>query len=290
MAVARRRPTRGRRRGASARPRRCRRSRGDGAAHRNPLMKPRPSVAVNAASCYDRRGQTDSSVSIAHHWGDHGTGSNCACRPPATRCPAAGADGGGSGALRERRAAAASVSRRNGAGAVRHGLLLGCGAQVLADAGRREHGRRATRAASRRTRPTARCAAGRPGHAEVVLVVFDPSRVSLRRPAAGCSGRATIRRRACGRATTSARSTARPSTRSTSAQARAAAGDRATRTSARLTAAGYGTITTEIAPAPPFYYAEDYHQQYLAKNPGGYCGLGGTGVTCPVGSDWPPAD
>jgi peptide-methionine (S)-S-oxide reductase len=51
----------------------------------------------------------------------------------------------------------------------------------------------------------------------------------------------------------------------------------------RLRAAGYGTITTEILPAPPFYYAEDYHQQYLAKNPNGYCGLGGTGVTCPIG-------
>ena len=51
----------------------------------------------------------------------------------------------------------------------------------------------------------------------------------------------------------------------------------------RLRAAGYGAITTEIVDAPPFYFAEDYHQQYLAKNPGGYCGLGGTGVTCPVG-------
>ena len=51
----------------------------------------------------------------------------------------------------------------------------------------------------------------------------------------------------------------------------------------RLSAAGYGAITTEILPAPPFYYAEDYHQQYLAKNPNGYCGLGGTGVTCPAG-------
>jgi peptide-methionine (S)-S-oxide reductase len=50
-----------------------------------------------------------------------------------------------------------------------------------------------------------------------------------------------------------------------------------------LSAAGYGEITTEIAQAGPFYYAEDYHQQYLAKNPGGYCGLGGTGVACPVG-------
>src|SRR6059036_3235109 len=52
----------------------------------------------------------------------------------------------------------------------------------------------------------------------------------------------------------------------------------------RLTAAGYGPITTEILPAPEFYYAEDYHQQYLAKNPDGYCGLGGTGIACPVGA------
>ena len=51
----------------------------------------------------------------------------------------------------------------------------------------------------------------------------------------------------------------------------------------QLSAAGYGTITTEIVPAPEFYYAEDYHQQYLAKNPDGYCGLGGTGVSCPIG-------
>ena len=50
-----------------------------------------------------------------------------------------------------------------------------------------------------------------------------------------------------------------------------------------LRSRGYGEITTEIAPAGPFYYAEEYHQQYLAKNPGGYCGLGGTGVSCPVG-------
>jgi len=50
-----------------------------------------------------------------------------------------------------------------------------------------------------------------------------------------------------------------------------------------LSAKGYGAITSEIAPAGPFYFAEDYHQQYLAKNPHGYCGIGGTGVTCPVG-------
>lgn len=51
----------------------------------------------------------------------------------------------------------------------------------------------------------------------------------------------------------------------------------------QLNSAGYGKITTEILDAPEFYYAEDYHQQYLAKNPGGYCGLGGTGVSCPTG-------
>jgi peptide-methionine (S)-S-oxide reductase len=54
-----------------------------------------------------------------------------------------------------------------------------------------------------------------------------------------------------------------------------------------IIARGHGRITTEIAPAPTFYYAEDYHQQYLAKNPGGYCGLGGTGVTCPTGIGQP---
>ena len=51
----------------------------------------------------------------------------------------------------------------------------------------------------------------------------------------------------------------------------------------RLDAAGYGPITTEILDAPPFYYAEEYHQQYLEKNPDGYCGIGGTGVSCPIG-------
>ncbi len=57
---------------------------------------------------------------------------------------------------------------------------------------------------------------------------------------------------------------------------------------ARLREAGYGEVTTEIRAAPAFFYAEDYHQQYLAKNPGGYCGLGGTGVSCPIGAELKP--
>ncbi len=66
------------------------------------------------------------------------------------------------------------------------------------------------------------------------------------------------------------------------AQAAAARATKATY-QARLTASGFGAITTEMLPVPTFYFAEDYHQQYLAKNPGGYCGIGGTGVTCPIG-------
>ncbi len=65
-------------------------------------------------------------------------------------------------------------------------------------------------------------------------------------------------------------------------QAAAAAASKATYQAA-LKAAGMGAITTEILPVPVFYFAEDYHQQYLAKNPGGYCGIGGTGVSCPIG-------
>ncbi|MDT8856871.1 peptide-methionine (S)-S-oxide reductase MsrA [Paracoccaceae bacterium Fryx2] len=68
----------------------------------------------------------------------------------------------------------------------------------------------------------------------------------------------------------------------TPAQAEAAEASRAVYQDA-LKAAGRGAITTEIVPVPTFYFAEDYHQQYLAKNPGGYCGIGGTGVTCPIG-------
>jgi peptide-methionine (S)-S-oxide reductase len=68
----------------------------------------------------------------------------------------------------------------------------------------------------------------------------------------------------------------------TPAQRQAAEASRAAYQQA-LSAAGHGEITTEIVEAGPFYYAEDYHQQYLAKNPGGYCGIGGTGVSCPIG-------
>jgi len=123
---------------------------------------------------------------------------------------------------------------------------------------------------------------GRTGHAEVVRVVFDPALVSYRQlltvfweahdPTQGM--------RQGNDAGTQYRSAIYVSD---AAQQAAAEQSRAAYQSA-LTAAGYGAITTEIAAAPPFYYAEAYHQQYLAKNPGGYCGLGGAGVRCP-GSD-----
>ena len=69
----------------------------------------------------------------------------------------------------------------------------------------------------------------------------------------------------------------------TPAQRRAAEASKAMYEKA-LAAKRFGAVTTEILDAPPFYFAEDYHQQYLAKNPAGYCGLGGTGVSCPIGT------
>ena len=122
---------------------------------------------------------------------------------------------------------------------------------------------------------------GMTGHNEVVLVVFDPKKISTTR-CSRRSGRTTIRRRGCGRGTTSARSTALVFTASTMHSARPLSVARRV-PGAAIDRSGFGTITTEILPAPEFYYAEDYHQQYLSKNPDGYCGLGGTGVTCPVG-------
>ncbi|MGQ0521869.1 MAG: peptide-methionine (S)-S-oxide reductase MsrA [Actinomycetota bacterium] len=122
---------------------------------------------------------------------------------------------------------------------------------------------------------------GRTGHTEAVLVVFDPARISYDQllrvfweshdPTQGMRQGNDV-----GTQYRSAVYTSTP------AQAEAAARSRE-RYQEVLSARGYGTITTEIAPAGPFYYAEDYHQQYLAKHPNGYCGLGGTGVSCPVG-------
>jgi peptide-methionine (S)-S-oxide reductase len=122
---------------------------------------------------------------------------------------------------------------------------------------------------------------GRTGHAEVVLVVFDPSVTSY---AAMLklfweSHDPTQGMRQGNDAGTQYRSAIYWTT---PAQRDAALASRDAFQPV-LTAAGYREITTEIAEAGPFYYAEDYHQQYLAKVPNGYCGLGGTGVTCPVG-------
>jgi peptide-methionine (S)-S-oxide reductase len=122
---------------------------------------------------------------------------------------------------------------------------------------------------------------GRTGHNEVVRVVFDPNRVSyddlLRTfweshdPTQGMQqGNDVGTQYRSGIYTT------------TPEQARAAEASRALY-QAELSRAGHAAITTEIIPAPAFYFAEDSHQQYLHKNPRGYCGLGGTGVSCPIG-------
>jgi peptide-methionine (S)-S-oxide reductase len=122
---------------------------------------------------------------------------------------------------------------------------------------------------------------GGTGHAEVVLAVFDPARTSydemLRIFWEGHDPTQGMRQ---GNDVGSQYRSA--IYWSSEAQREAAEASRAAYEQ-QLRAAGHGEITTEIAAAPPFYYAEDYHQQYLAKNPNGYCGLGGTGVSCPVG-------
>ena len=109
-----------------------------------------------------------------------------------------------------------------------------------------------------------------------------PEAGELRRAPAGVLGEGTIRRRACDRATTSARSTARRSTRTATRSARRRP-PRATRMRARWPTPASRRSRPRSRAAPEFFYAEDYHQQYLAKNPDGYCGIGGTGVSCPVG-------
>jgi peptide-methionine (S)-S-oxide reductase len=122
---------------------------------------------------------------------------------------------------------------------------------------------------------------GRTGHAEVVLVVFDPKVIryeDLLRifweshdPTQGM------------RQGNDAGTQYRSAIYTFGEQQRRAAEASLAAYQRRLKESGYGAITTEIREAPEFYYAEDYHQQYLAKNPGGYCSLGGTGVSCPVG-------
>jgi peptide-methionine (S)-S-oxide reductase len=122
---------------------------------------------------------------------------------------------------------------------------------------------------------------GMTGHNEVVLVIFEPAQVSYERLLAIFweSHDPTQGMRQGNDAGTQYRSgiyTFGEAQQAAALASRDAFGP-------RLAAAGFGAITTEIVAAPAFYYAEDYHQQYLGKNPSGYCGLGGTGVSCPVG-------
>lgn len=120
---------------------------------------------------------------------------------------------------------------------------------------------------------------GLTGHNEVVLVVFDPAVVSydqlLRVFWEGHDPTQGMRQG------NDMGTQYRSGIYTYDEQQAAAAEASLTNFQPALASAGYGDITTEIIPAPEFYYAEDYHQQYLAKNPGGYCGLGGTGVSCP---------
>jgi peptide-methionine (S)-S-oxide reductase len=122
---------------------------------------------------------------------------------------------------------------------------------------------------------------GLTGHAEVVLVVFDPKELAyeavLRAFWEGHDPTQGMRQgNDVGTQYRSALYLTRDSQRAAAESSRRAYQE-------ALSDAGFGPITTEVAPAPEFYYAEDYHQQYLAKNPAGYCGIGGTGVGCPVG-------
>jgi peptide-methionine (S)-S-oxide reductase len=122
---------------------------------------------------------------------------------------------------------------------------------------------------------------GRTGHTEAVRVVFDPGKLSYAEllrvfweahdPTQGMRQGNDVGTQYRSAIYTYGAEQARAATASRDEYQRA------------LEAAGIGPITTEIREAPEFYYAEDYHQQYLAKNPGGYCGIGGTGVACPIG-------
>ncbi|HEY1891094.1 MAG TPA: peptide-methionine (S)-S-oxide reductase MsrA [Steroidobacteraceae bacterium] len=122
---------------------------------------------------------------------------------------------------------------------------------------------------------------GRTGHAEVVRVIYDPEKIDYEDllkvfweahdPTQGMRQQNDIGTQY------------RSAIYVTDAEQRQAAEESKSAYQARLTTAGKGAITTEIRSGPQFYYAEDYHQQYLAKNPNGYCGLEGTGVSCPIG-------
>ena len=123
---------------------------------------------------------------------------------------------------------------------------------------------------------------GRTGHAEVVRVVHDPSRVpyeDLLRVFWEGHDPTQGMRQGNDRGTQY-----RSAVYVTSEDQRRAAKASLAEYERRLRTQGYGAVTTEVRDAPEFYFAEGYHQQYLAKNPGGYCGLGGTGVSCPIGT------
>ena len=165
--------------------------------------------------------------------------------------------------------------------ALRHGVLLGSGTHVLGRSGRAHDGGGVPGRPNAQSHVRGVCT-GRTGHAEAVLVVFDADEMSYASlltafweghdPTQGMRQGADVG------------SQYRSAIFAVGDAQRRLADASRERYQAELSSAGFGSITTEIRLAPEFYYAEAHHQQYLAKNPGGYCGLGGIGLPCPTPS------
>jgi len=182
--------------------------------------------------------------------------------------------------LREWRSHHGAVSRWLRIARSGNGLFLGCGTEVLA--GTRVVTTSVGYAGGDKKHPTYKeVCSGRTGHTEVVMVVFDTTKTTLdtmlrvfwenHDPTQGNRQGNDIgtQYRSAIYFVNDAQRVAAEASRDVFQR--------------ELTAAGYGPITTEIAPLGEYFYAEDYHQQYLGKNPNGYCGIGGTGVSCPIG-------
>ncbi len=184
------------------------------------------------------------------------------------------------GSLRQREHNRPTVPRRYRTGLLRYGLLLGGRAHLLADPGVFSTAVGYQGGFTPNATYEEVCT-GRTGHTEMVMVAYDPGQVTYEEllrvfweghdPTQGMKQGNDVGTQY------------RSAVYTVNAAQQAAAVAARDQYSRELSNAGYGQITTEIEQAPKFYYAEEYHQQYLAKNPNGYCGIGGTGVACPIG-------